>query len=179
MKYRLIKSYPDCPYVLGYVKDCGDTISDAYCKQFPEFWKELEPGFKVGDWICVTDTPDIHPQWKGWVDKITSISGGNIDTTGMNKYCAGLAFVRSNYKFRLATKEEIERAEGLKIAGYRVKFGDHVTAIGCEEHSNASWTDLSNIMYEFSLGAIIHSGGAKVTYDEIKSLTSKIIGEDR
>lgn len=172
MKYRLIKRFPGAAQ-LGAIYVEGDNFGYDY-KGNSEFFQVLEPDFKVGDWIYVTDAPDIHPDWKGWVDKITFISNVSIDTTGRSEYPTGLAFTRNTYKFRLATEEEIDSVNKFKIAGYKVEFTKYNTGIGCENHNNRCWKALNDYMSEFNLASITHTSGTKVTYDEITELVKRL-----
>ena len=127
--------------------------------------------FKVGDWITVIEKPNSqNEKWLGYTDRITKIEDDTITTSGLSEYPAGLFFVR-NFKFRLATKDEIEKTQrsDIKVGEYTAKYTNDKVYFGCKSYSRAFVNRMLDDMLQYDMSLVIINGFS-ISRDLVKKI---------
>lgn len=143
-------------------------------KALEHFKKAKKPQFKVGDWV-ICDINSEEPKSSDWKpNKVFQIK--EIVLAGSKEYVSA-GSEDSGYwsnTIRLATPEEIEKAQSFSIGPHQVKFLDTSTKVGCMEKTNVQWDGLYETMCQFNLKTVQHEDGTVAKFEDIKRIYDRI-----
>ena len=127
-KYKLIKEFPNSP-------DLGTITEFPLGNEWDEYWELVkEPELKEGDVVILVK----HRTGSSYTSKI-----GSIRT--IKEFCQtresfelkesmGIWFTED---VRLATKEEIQKAQEIKINGYILEMNNGLAEFGCQSFTKS------------------------------------------
>lgn len=127
-KYKLIKEFPDSP-------DLGTIEEFPNGNSWDEYWELVkEPELKAGDVVVLVKhrTGSCYSSKIGDIGTITKFS---YTREGFElKEVGGIWFTED---VRLATKEEIQKAQEIKINGYILEMNNGLAEFGCQSFTKS------------------------------------------
>lgn len=169
-----------------FLKLCATHISTEKNQTFnlPEQWNEalefilgqLKPKIEVGSWVVVLKLSDFSKNKIGEVKQVVEIKD-NVNLNG--NFCRGYRLsVAGGYwepleNIRLATPEEIEAAQTVKIGNYKAeKTGDYIT-FGCQSFTKEELQAYKKLLNN-NINAKIKISGTTITKDILNRLINKL-----
>ena len=130
-KYKLIKEFPNSP-------DLGTITEFPLGNSWDEYWELVkEPEVKAGD-IVVLVKHRTGSSYESKIGEIGTIKAGCYkDFLRINRHInnkSGNWYVED---VRLATKEEIQKSEEVKINGYILEMNNGLAEFGCQSFTKS------------------------------------------